>query len=691
MKSQNLLLCLLLAAAVATPQPSVRAQTATSAVPGFISYQGRVLDAAGNPVGAGTPVNRTVIFRIWDHPSNTLAPNLIYAEQQTVTISDGDFSVLVGQGVAVSGTTQFGYSETAKKLADLGQAFTGASRFLGVTVDDGTATADNEITPRQQIVSAGFALRAKHAESLGTATGGTSLSVLDNGNTGIGTLTPSARLTITGSNTGTAGTPQLLVTDSADPSERLRIGVDNTGNGTGFIQSFKEGTGAQNLLLNPLGGGVGIGRTPGSGLALDVQGNVAATGSVTAASFTGSGAGLTSLPATSLTGTINDARLSGNVAMRNANNVFAGASNVFNNSVGIGTTASYPLHVNSAGFVASIIQSASPAGTWLGVQNTSPGGLAWHLISTGSGNGEGPGKLMIGFGTGPGANGNSPLTLTTTNVGIGTTAPLDAKLEVVGGVSTTGLAGAFINGNNVGSRVTHGTHDISIKTSGSINCGNTVIATSDERVKNIEGRSSTEADLRTLLGIEITDFRYKDKISKGEAPQKKVIAQQVEKVFPQAISRHTDVIPDIYRSAVVKEGWIQLATDLKKGETIRLIDEKDAESLHEVTQTEKERFRVAGLRVDAGRKVFVYGRQVKDFRSVDYDAIAMLNVSATQQIKKNLDAESQRLRDENEALRKRVAELEAKDEAITERLASIEKQLNGGTRPAGTKVASRSR
>jgi len=141
----------------------------TSAVPGFISYQGRVVDAAGANVGAGTPVNRTVIFRIWDSPSSTNTANLIYSEAQTVTVSEGEFSVLVGQGVA--NTTQtFGYSEAGadKKLVDLGTAFNGSARYLGVTVAAAAtiATTDNEITPRQQIVSTAFAMRAKVAESV---------------------------------------------------------------------------------------------------------------------------------------------------------------------------------------------------------------------------------------------------------------------------------------------------------------------------------------------------------------------------------------------------------------------------------------------------------------------------------------------------------------------------------------------
>ena len=140
---------------------------AATAVPDAISYQGRALTAAGTLMGAGTPVNRTVIFRIWDHASNSLTANLIYSEQQVVTIAEGEFSVLIGTGAATA-NTPLGYSETAKgpptvKISDV---FGGASRYLGVTIDDGSAAVDNEISPRQQIVSGAFALRSKVAESV---------------------------------------------------------------------------------------------------------------------------------------------------------------------------------------------------------------------------------------------------------------------------------------------------------------------------------------------------------------------------------------------------------------------------------------------------------------------------------------------------------------------------------------------
>eukprot|EP01035_Chromulina_nebulosa_P001774 gene1774-2391_t len=58
-----------------------------SAVPTRISYQGKVTDAAGVPIGNSAPVNRVIIFRIWDSPSAVATTNRLYSEQQTVTIA----------------------------------------------------------------------------------------------------------------------------------------------------------------------------------------------------------------------------------------------------------------------------------------------------------------------------------------------------------------------------------------------------------------------------------------------------------------------------------------------------------------------------------------------------------------------------------------------------------------------------
>jgi Chaperone of endosialidase len=228
------------------------------------------------------------------------------------------------------------------------------------------------------------------------------------------------------------------------------------------------------------------------------------------------------------------------------------------------------------------------------------------------------------------------------NIGIGTATP-GVPLDVVGSsvASIPGAFSYFLGGSATLTTGTNTTWFTSIRTSSGIVAGDGYLTASDGRVKNIQGRSDSTADLRKLLGIEVTDYAFKDVVEKGSRPQKKVIAQQVETVYPQAVRNTTDVVPDIYQKAPIKNGWIELATDLRAGDRVRLITENGHRAVHEVLEVEKDKFRT-DFAEDAGQ-VFVYGREVKDFRVVDYEAIAMLNVSATQELNRRLEQQASEL------------------------------------------------
>jgi hypothetical protein len=255
------------------------------------------------------------------------------------------------------------------------------------------------------------------------------------------------------------------------------------------------------------------------------------------------------------------------------------------------------------------------------------------------------------------------------NVGIGTTSPTHAKVEISGSQNTS-LNYGYLN-NSGGTGTSSGSNPYSLYASDRI-AASEFNAFSDARIKNIQGRSDGTADLKTLLGIQITDYTYKDTIAKGNRSQKKVIAQQVEQVYPQAVSKSTDAVPDIYQRATLKDGWVQLATDLKVGDRVKLIGDKE-NGVYPVLEV-----RAGAFRTDfksAGDQVFVYGREVSDFRTVDYEAIAMLNVSATQEIHRELTE----LKAENADLKKkadRVGELAQQNAALESRLAALEQLLN---------------
>ena len=178
---------ILILAALGLAFSSLHAQT----VPPYINYQGKVTDSIGLPIGAtGTPAapvaaptNRKVIFRIWDHASSTAPANRLWTEEQTVTISVGEFSVLLGLGINATGTAA-GESRPALDTVFTGIAGSGVDRYLSILVDNGDGAingSDTEISPRQRITTTAFSFRARSAD---TITSGNDLQL--NGSTDFG-------------------------------------------------------------------------------------------------------------------------------------------------------------------------------------------------------------------------------------------------------------------------------------------------------------------------------------------------------------------------------------------------------------------------------------------------------------------------------------------------------------------------
>ena len=166
-------------------------------------------------------------------------------------------------------------------------------------------------------------------------------------------------------------------------------------------------------------------------------------------------------------------------------------------------------------------------------------------------------------------------------------------------------------------------------------------AYSDARIKNIVGITNSAKDLETINTLQITDYTMKDKIMYRNKPVKKVIAQEVEKVYPQVISINTGYIPNVYAvpSKIEKtnNGYLlsftnkhNLSNTAKKVQvmTERVTNEYNIVSIPSDTQVE-----IKADNLDQ-RKLFVYGEQVNDFRSVDYDGLTTLNISATQELSK---------------------------------------------------------
>ncbi len=255
------------------------------------------------------------------------------------------------------------------------------------------------------------------------------------------------------------------------------------------------------------------------------------------------------------------------------------------------------------------------------------------------------------------------------NIGIGTANPTKARLEIEGANDFDLKGYGWFNSS--GDTGTTGSilRTYSLYTSRRI-AAEEFNAFSDTRIKRILELSNGKTDLKTLLRLEVTDYTYIDTLAKGNEQHKKLIGQQVKDVYPQAVSLLTDVVPDIYRIAEVNDGWIDLATSLSPGDRVQLICE-DKTDVYEVLEVSDKGFRVALPKVG---KVFVYGREVEDFHLVDYEAIAMLNVSVTQHLNELIQEQQHAIQNvckQNVQLQEVVAQLQEK----------VRCQTNGVTRP----------
>lgn len=123
---------------------------AVEGAPNSVQYQGTVLDGQGAPLAPTAPTVYKMEFRLW---SQITGGTLIWSEQQLVTVSNGQFSVRLGEGQAAA-------DSVVPQLAqsNLGSAFAAKDRFIGITVK--TTPSATEISPRLAFLSSPYAFVA---------------------------------------------------------------------------------------------------------------------------------------------------------------------------------------------------------------------------------------------------------------------------------------------------------------------------------------------------------------------------------------------------------------------------------------------------------------------------------------------------------------------------------------------------
>jgi hypothetical protein len=148
-------------------------------------------------------------------------------------------------------------------------------------------------------------------------------------------------------------------------------------------------------------------------------------------------------------------------------------------------------------------------------------------------------------------------------VGIGTNSPV-APLAVASYSNYQALGSWTYYGNGGFSA-----SNLSIKSGGDVEAS-VFVSVSDVRIKDIEDVSNSSEDLATLNAIQVTDYTMKDKARNGNRQFKKIIAQQVEQVYPQIVNKGVNYIPNVY----------QLSNKIEKSTNGYLLGFKTAHNLN---------------------------------------------------------------------------------------------------------------
>jgi hypothetical protein len=239
----------------------------------------------------------------------------------------------------------------------------------------------------------------------------------------------------------------------------------------------------------------------------------------------------------------------------------------------------------------------------------------------------------------------------TGNVGIGTSTPA-YPLEIA--LNNGTIASTFyyyLNGAGYSS-ATQAIINISLRTAGRI-VATEFNAPSDRRIKsNIELIDDNSA-LNKLRLIEPKKYQYIDKIQKGNAEVFGFIAQEVREKFPEAITIITDFIPDIYQMnqyTDISGNIIQLnniIANVQIGDKLRLLDQTGyingniqlIDNNNITIELEKPITLTGNAQLDGN--VFIYGKEIKDFHSLNKDYLFTINFAATQELDRQIQWHTQ--------------------------------------------------
>jgi hypothetical protein len=200
---------------------------------------------------------------------------------------------------------------------------------------------------------------------------------------------------------------------------------------------------------------------------------------------------------------------------------------------------------------------------------------------------------------------------------------------------------------------------------------------SDERIKENITDVSDNLALELVRNIPCRYYAYKNKSIRGAGETVGFIAQEVDSIFPMAVSKTTQFIPNEMRD-LDNISWeydnnlnkYKLSSDLEDISGVKY----KFYVFNDISENKQERKEVIGSSDNtftfdnSWNYVFCYGKEVNDFHILDKQKLFTLNFSATQEIDKIQQEEKTKLA----AAEAKIASLETQLAQVLARLDALE-------------------
>jgi hypothetical protein len=438
--------------------------------------------------------------------------------------------IILGDGVGTSGglttardTIEIGTGlqvlpQTAYAQLDIGNLLFGTGLASTTFVSTGNIGIGTS-SPSSRLTVWGIDTASTSAFAVVNSASTTEFNVLDNGNVGIGTTTPWSDIAAAGSllDLTTNGVVRLTMHDTATTQEE-KLSSDGTGF---YIDSAGASTAANNNIVFRVS---------------NTNSNYTTTEAMRITSAGNVGIGTTTPSARlSVTGS-NTSASTGALAVTDSNN-----NPLFNvmdgGNLGIGTTTpNYLVHV---------VKNSPAATPFLVLENTSlnvaaTADIDWRMGDHAVNNGfisDGYNGTTFYLAMGSGWPATETMRLVGGNLGIGTTTPY-SRLSVWGPDTSAGTS-AFVIANSAS------TTEFNVLDNGNATLAGTLTQNSDQRLKTNIQTLNASSSLAAIDALNPVTFNWIN-LSQGSTTQLGFIAQQVQQIFPNlvATTSPTALTPD---------------------------------------------------------------------------------------------------------------------------------------------------